>query len=117
MRRFRLLLLALACVVATLFAQEPTMVFSPEVHPDGRVTFRYTSHKAEKVSVAGDFCRRPLAMTKGEKGVWSVTTDPLPSELYHYRFRVDGRNVQDPENAYIIRNIADFYQYFIESEE
>ena len=113
MRRFRLLLLALACVVATVFAQEPTMVFSPEVHPDGRVTFRYTSHKAEKVSVAGDFCRRPLAMTKGEKGVWSVTTDPLPSELYHYRFRVDGRNVQDPENAYIIRNIADFYQYFI----
>lgn len=112
MKRITLLLLALAsCIV--LGAQEPTLVFSPEVHPDGRVTFRYTSAKAEKVSVVGDFTRRPLAMTKGEKGVWSVTTEPLPSELYHYRFNVDGRKVMDPNNAYLIRNIDEFYPYFI----
>ena len=80
MKRITLLLLALAsCIV--LGAQDPTLVFSPEVHPDGRVTFRYTSAKAEKVSVVGDFTRRPLTMTKGDKGVWSVTTEPLPSEL------------------------------------
>lgn len=89
------------------------MSFSPEVHPDGRVTFRYTSKKAQRVRVVGDFARRPLEMTKGEKGVWSLTTDTLQSELYHYRFNVDGRNEMDPNNLYVIRNVADFYPYFI----
>ena len=88
MQRLTLSLLALLCALTVSFAQEPTKLFSPEVHPDGSVTFRYTSSKAESVKVVGDFVRRPLAMTKGEKGVWSVTTEPLPSELYHYRFKI-----------------------------
>ena len=112
MRRVVIFLLALMWSLA-LVAQESALVFSPEVHPDGRVTFRYKNNKAEKVSVVGDFTRRPIAMTKDEKGVWSVTTDTLPSELYHYRFNVDGRQVMDPNNLYVIRNVAEFYPYFI----
>ena len=112
MRRVVIVLFALMSSLA-LVAQESALVFSPEVHPDGRVTFRYKNNKAEKVSVAGDFARRPIAMTKGEKGVWSVTTDTLPSELYHYRFNVDGHWEMDPNNLYVIRNVAEFYPYFI----
>lgn len=112
MRRVVIFLFALMSSLA-LVAQESALVFSPEIHPDGRVTFRYKSNKAEKVSVAGDFARRPIAMTKGEKGVWSVTTDTLPSELYHYRFNVDGHWEMDPNSAYVIRNVAEFYPYFI----
>lgn len=113
MKRLSTAIFALLCALVVAFAQEPTKVFSPEVHPDGSVTFRYTSSKAESVKVVGDFVRRPLVMTKGEKGVWSVTTEPLPSELYHYRFNVDGRMVMDPNNLYVIRNVADFYPFFI----
>ncbi len=113
MKRLSTAIFALLCALVVAFAQEPTKVFSPEVHPDGSVTFRYTSSKAESVKVVGDFVRRPLAMTKGDKGVWSITTEPLPSELYHYRFNVDGRMVMDPNNLYVIRNVADFYPYFI----
>ena len=109
----RILFVVLASLPLFVFGQAADKVFSPEINSDGSVTFRYTSSKAESVKVVGDFARRPLAMTKGEKGVWSVTTEPLPSELYHYRFNVDGRMVMDPNNLYVIRNVADFYPYFI----
>ena len=43
MKRLSTAIFALLCALVVAFAQEPTKVFSPEVHPDGSVTFRYTS--------------------------------------------------------------------------
>jgi enterochelin esterase family protein len=45
-------------------------------------------------------------MTKDEKGIWSYTTSVLPSDLYSYSFNVDGVKCTDPNNVYLIRDVA-----------
>ncbi len=51
----------------------PMAVVSPEVSRDRIVTFRLLAPNAKEVSVIGEFSRNATAMTKDEKGVWSVT--------------------------------------------
>ena len=73
---------------------------SPEVAPDGRITFRFYAPKAQSVTVIPWFAdnRPPIALTKGADGVWSVTTEPIIPGSYRYRFTVDGATVPDPRN-------------------
>jgi enterochelin esterase family protein len=73
---------------------------SPEVAADGRITFRFYAPKAASVSVIPWFGddRPPMAMTKADDGVWSVTTEPIAPGAYRYRFTVDGATVPDPRN-------------------
>src|SRR3954462_10713849 len=83
--------------VAGLWAQPgrgPAPVRSPEVMPDGKVTFRLRAPNAKEVAVTGIGQRR--AMTKDEQGVWSATTDTLKPDLYTYMFSVDGLSIVDP---------------------
>ena len=63
---------------------------SPEVNPDGSVTFRLVAPKAMKVTVSGDFLTAiPEGATDAtttvdmveKDGVWEYTTVPLPGEL------------------------------------
>lgn len=58
---------------------------SPEVLPDGRVTFRLRAPNAQAVTVAweGAF-QSPLAMQKDSGGLWSVTTERLEPDFYGY---------------------------------
>jgi enterochelin esterase family protein len=74
----------------------PIAVKSPEVTPDGRVTFRLYAPTAQQIFVAGINPR--LVLTKDEKGVWSGTTDTLKPDIYTYSFNVDGASVPDPSN-------------------
>jgi enterochelin esterase-like enzyme len=71
-------------------------VKSPEVSPDGRVTFRLRAPEASQVAVTGIGER--LAMQKDDQGVWTATTDTLKPEMYTYSFNVDGATVSDPRN-------------------
>ena len=73
-------------------------VKSPEVSPDGRVTFRIRAPGASQVAVAG-FGQR-LPMQKDDQGVWSATTDSLKPDIYTYSFDVDGAAVNDPRNPF-----------------
>jgi enterochelin esterase family protein len=75
-------------------------VRSPEVQKDGRVTFRFRAPNAKGVVLARDGASR-AAMQKDEQGVWSVTTDPLPPDLYPYTFVVDGVTLADPSNPLV----------------
>jgi hypothetical protein len=54
-----------------------------------------------------------LPMTKGENGVWTLTTKPLPSEMYMYLFVVDGVATADPNNPYVFRDFATISNIFI----
>src|SRR5262249_60350701 len=72
-------------------------VRSPEVQADGRVTFRLRAPNATSVAVARDGAP-PMTMQKDERGVWSVTTDPLPPDIYPYTFNVAGTTLPDPRN-------------------
>jgi enterochelin esterase family protein len=73
-------------------------VVSPEVHADGRVTFRITAPRASEVTVSGDFAQGRQALTKDPQGVWSVTVGPLAPDLYSYSFSIDSLGVADPIN-------------------
>ena len=72
-------------------------VRSPEVQKDGRATFRFRARTPASVAVARDGAP-PVAMQKDEQGIWSVTTDPLPPDIYPYTFDVDGTTLADPGN-------------------
>jgi len=71
-------------------------VKSPEVSPDGKVTFRFRAPNAKEIFVTGIGQR--LAMQKDEQGVWTATTDTLKPDIYTYSFSVDGATVNDPGN-------------------
>ncbi len=85
-------------------AQRPEAVQSPEVHADGRVTFRFRASNAKEVTLnlTGP---KPGPMQKDAEGVWSVTTDPLPPDYYEYSFGVDGVAQLDPSNPERIPNL------------
>lgn len=94
-------------------------VVSPEVKEDNTVTFRFQAPNAKEVKITGDWMPAQgwtpgsEAMTKDEKGIWSYTTKPLESDLYSYSFLVDGLKTTDPNNVYLIRDVASVFNVFI----
>lgn len=99
---------ALLCACA--FAQEkpPVMpkqgpvVNSPEVLPDGRVTFRVLAPKADSVGLQASDIPGMAAggpqFVKAENGVWEATVGPLPPGAYRYTFMIQGVAAVDPRN-------------------
>jgi enterochelin esterase-like enzyme len=85
-------------------AQMPT-IQSPDVHPDGRVTFRFRDPNAQKVLVHIEGAKQPYQMQKDQQGVWSVTTEPLTPDLYGYSFEADGVELLDPSNTSLKPNL------------
>ncbi|MBV9849695.1 MAG: esterase [Armatimonadetes bacterium] len=76
-------------------------LISPEVAPDGRVTFRLYAPRAAEVTVTGEVAPgfgQPLKLTKDERGVWTGTSAALTPGAYRYTFVVDGVSVVDPKN-------------------
>jgi enterochelin esterase family protein len=94
----KLLVLSLSIALGFAQQQKPT-VQSPEVHSDGRVTFRLFAPEAHKVSVSVEGAKDPLPLQKEEQGVWSVTTGALAPDIYGYSFQVDGVHLTDPVNT------------------
>jgi enterochelin esterase-like enzyme len=76
-------------------------VVSPEVSADRRITFRISAPQAQAVRVSGSDIPglgQNGVMTKGENGVWSFTSAPVPAGAYRYNINVDGVAVIDPRN-------------------
>jgi enterochelin esterase-like enzyme len=93
------------------FMAGPATYRSVEVLPDGRVTFRLCAPDADSVSVissdaadvipmGGASGPAGLPMTKGDKGLWSVTTSrPVAPDNYRFNFSVNGVKVPDPQST------------------
>jgi enterochelin esterase-like enzyme len=91
---------------STLQAHFQDVKYRPEVHPDGRVTFRLKAPLAQKVAVE-PICGQPenngynglgkgiFDMTKDKDGLWSVTLPPEVPGLHGYFLLVDGVRVND----------------------
>ncbi len=108
-----------------LFGGAP--IVSPEVKADHTVTFRIQAPAADSVQITGDFLPTVKMKTqfglidapgtaklaKDEKGVWTFTTPPLASDLYSYTVIIDGLKTTDPNNVYIIRDVASVSNVFI----
>lgn len=96
-----------ACAQEALWSGHGNEV-SPVIEADGRVTFVLKAPDAHSVKVFGDCIGvAPVDLAKDENGVWTYTTpEAVPSEMYLYKFVVDGVPVIDPLNSYINRDIA-----------
>ena len=92
------LFLSLFVAASSLHAQRPAPLVSPELLPDGGVTFRFKAPKATEVKVVGQFGAEAV-LTKDEKGVWAVTVPSVLAGVHEYHFSVDGLNVIDPQNS------------------
>lgn len=81
---------------------------SPQALADKRVMIQIYAPKADEVTVIGDFmsATKPLALTKNEQGVWSVTVGPLKPDYYTYALLVDGVRTMDPKNPVIKQGIS-----------
>jgi len=85
---------------------------SPEVHKDHRVSFRILAARAEEVKLSGDWMPPEgwlpgsVPMEKDDNGLWTYTTAVLEPELYGYAFIIDGVRTNDPNNAFLSRDIA-----------
>ncbi len=73
----------------------------PQVHEDGRVTFRYKAPGARKVELQpggndNGLGRGPMEMQRMDDGTWTVTTPPAVPGFHYYWFLVDGAIANDP---------------------
>lgn len=101
MRSFYLPLVISLTLALPVFSQSNT---SPEVQPDGRVTFRLMAPKAAQVQVQCESLKT-ASMKKDDQGVWSFTTEPLEPDFYGYSFVVDGVRAMDLGNPLMKYNL------------
>ncbi len=102
-------------------------IVSPEVKDDNTVIFRISAPDANQVQITGDFLPTvkkdtPYGkfdmpgvadLTKGEDGTWTFQSQPLGSDLYSYSIIIDGLKTLDPNNVYVIRDVASIFNVFI----
>lgn len=123
--------LLIFCAALNSFGQEALYggqeIVSPEINDDQSVTLRLMAPKADSVQVTGDFVptvkvNTPYGemfipgkadMIKDEKGLWTYTSEALNPELYSYSYLVDGLKVTDPNNPFLIRDVASVTNIFI----
>jgi enterochelin esterase-like enzyme len=102
MKTLALPLLLLPVLLAAQPAAQPSWT-SPEVHADGRVTFRLLAPKAAAVELRGEWPggNKDLLLSKDAEGLWSLTTAAIPADLYSYHFLVDGVKTLYPRNPLV----------------
>lgn len=89
---------------STALPPVPGPLVSPEVHPDGSVTFRAFRPSSLEMFVQIDG-EEPVIMNKDDLGVWSLTTKPLAPDYYGYIFQDTGIPVIDPLNPLLLPNL------------
>ena len=134
MKKLLSVMAAMILVAGSAFAQQSLMggqtAKSPEINPDGSVTFRLIAPKAKRVQITGDIIPPIPADMNGMRmdmpatvdmvernGVWEYTTAPLEPELYSYVFKVDGTTTLDPSNIYMYRDVATWSNILIVTKE
>jgi enterochelin esterase-like enzyme len=65
----------------------------PQLNSENRAKFRIDAPNAKDVAVS---LGRPLTVTKGDDGVWTVITSPLVEGFHYYQIIIDGARAADP---------------------
>ena len=81
-----------------------TPLISPEIHPDGSVTFRLRAPNARDVKLDREGAEA-VDMQKDDQCVWTVTTAPLAPDYYGYSFMADGVRSLDASNPSLVPNL------------
>jgi enterochelin esterase family protein len=123
MKKMFLLLISVTLLSVSTYSQQAlwgaTDIISPEVKGDNTVTFRFVAPDAKEVKITGDWLPAQgwtpgsQTMIKDDKGIWSYTSPVMSSDLHSYSFIVDGLKVTDPNNVYLIRDVASVFNVFI----
>lgn len=121
MTKLRTLLMLVAMLVGlnTLSAQQNLWqkkgLTSPEILSDNSVVVRLYAPQAQSVVLKCDFVDGGrVDMTRNDDGVWEYRSEPLASELYCYRFSIDGMaDMVDPSSSYVMRDVGTLMSYFI----
>lgn len=123
MKKFLLSILPIFFLALSTMGQQSLaggqQINSPEINDNNSVTFRVEAPNATEVKISGDWMPPDgwlpgtENMQKGEKGIWTYTTEPLESELYSYTFIIDGFRTVDPNNVFIVRDVASVMNIFI----
>lgn len=122
LRRLFIMLVALVGI-SPLSAQQNLWqakgVTSPEVLDDGSVVVRLYAPEAKSVVLKCDFVPGgSVAMQRTDDGVWEYRSESLASELYCYRFSIDGMaDIVDPASSYVVRDVGSLMSYFIVAGE
>ncbi len=66
----------------------------PRVLSDRSVAFQFKAPDAQSVDV--DITGKKIPMTRGNNGIWSVTTRPLVAGFHYYALDVNGVRMNDP---------------------
>lgn len=112
MKNLNLLFSAIVMLLFSVFSvtaqsQRGPRVKSPEIHANNSVTFRILAPDASKVTLSGNWMAgwgTQVELTKGDSGIWSVTTEILPAEFYTYTFYTNGVKTLDPQNPQVVRD-------------
>ncbi len=118
--RLRTAMLSLFALVGTTVMAQQNInnngekIVSPQVNADKTVTFRLLAPKAKSVTVKGDWEVNDGTgkMLKDKNGVWTYTTPALPSEMFTYRFDMDGVVAPDPSDPFTRRDVGNVFSMF-----
>lgn len=127
----RIFLSGALALAACLFGSLPSeadggVVSTVKVNDDKSVTISLVAPGAKDVKIDGELIEAKYKIktsiatinAKTERDMelngetWEYTTEPLASDMYAYRFVVDGKDVVDPSKD-IVRDIADTCNYII----
>lgn len=94
----RLITIAMCLCAAVASAQTPSEYnldgkLYPQINPDRSVTFQFSAPQADKVVLN---LGKDYEMTKGDRGIWTVTTDPQVAGFHYYCLKVGGVSTIDP---------------------
>jgi len=110
MKKFKainLLLLTFFALFASGQFRMQKPILSPEIKPDNTITFRIFAPEAKTVKLNGNWMPgwgTQFEMVRNDTGMFELTIDQLPSEMYTYAFYVDGVKTIDPNNATVVRD-------------
>lgn len=87
---------------------------SPVVNRDNTVSFKLYAPNAKSVSLKGDWMDKDVVenMAKDNDGWWTLTSKPLPSDLYIYTYNVDGTQMIDPLSVFQVRDVNSLFTKF-----
>ena len=74
---------------------------SPQVLPDGRVTFSILAPESKNVMLTVTNIPDTMQMNRDENGIWSLTIGPLKPEIWEYSFLVDTVTCIDTQNTWV----------------
>lgn len=91
-------------------------IISPEIHSDKKITFRVLAPEAKTIAINGNWMEgfgTQVQLSRNDTGMFELTIDPLPSEIYTYSFYIDGVRSIDGNNPLAVRDGRNNMSMFI----